>query len=88
MKASLRHLIGALVYDWVPFELRMRGIGARNGRPEPWLQIRNRRETFIVVHENGDQKMVGSDCIKDFLGHVDPHTDRARRQTPCDCDRI
>ncbi len=54
MKVSLRHLIGALVYDWVPFELRMRGIGARDGRPEPWLQIRNRRET-ISTNERGVQ---------------------------------
>ncbi len=54
MKVSLRHLLGALVYDWVPFELRMRGIGARNDRPEPWLQIRNRRET-ISMNERGVQ---------------------------------
>lgn len=35
--------------------------------------IRNRRETYIVIHEDGSLKMVGSDCIKDFLGHQDPH---------------
>jgi hypothetical protein len=54
VKVSLRHLIGAAVYDWVPFESRIRGIGARNGRPEPWLQIRNRRET-ISMNERGVQ---------------------------------
>jgi hypothetical protein len=52
--ASLRHRIGALVYDWVPFELRMRGIGVRSGRPEPWLQIRNRNES-IAMDERGVQ---------------------------------
>lgn len=46
MKASLRQTIGALIYDWVPFESRMSGIGARKGRPEPWLQIRNRNESI------------------------------------------
>jgi hypothetical protein len=52
VKVSLRHRIGALVYDRVPFELRMRGFGARNGQPEPWLQIRNRTET-ISMNERG-----------------------------------
>jgi hypothetical protein len=42
----LRHVLGSLVYDWVPFEVRLRGIGARNSSPDPWLQIRNRRETI------------------------------------------
>lgn len=72
MKVSLRHLIGALLYDRVPFELRMRGIGARNGRPEPWLQIRNRRET-IAMNERGVQ------CLWRFasdlhIGKVFPST--------------
>jgi len=49
---SLRQRIGALLYDAVPFELRMRGIGAREGRPEPWLQIRNRNES-ISMDERG-----------------------------------
>lgn len=35
--------------------------------------IRNRRDTFIVKHEDGREAEVGSDCIKDFLGHADPH---------------
>jgi len=34
---------------------------------------RRRNETFVVAHENGDIKMVGSSCIKDFLGHSNPH---------------
>jgi hypothetical protein len=54
MRVSLRHTIGALVYDWIPFETRMLGIGANDGRPEPWLQIRNRRET-IAMNDRGVQ---------------------------------
>jgi hypothetical protein len=34
---------------------------------------RRRNETYIVNHEDGTFKMVGSSCIKDFLGHADPH---------------
>jgi hypothetical protein len=45
VSASLRHLVGSLIHDWVPFELRLRGIGG-SGLPEPWLQIRNRQETI------------------------------------------
>jgi hypothetical protein len=46
VSASLRHIIGALLYDCAPFELRLRGVGARSGKPEPWLQIRNRNEAI------------------------------------------
>lgn len=35
--------------------------------------LRNRKDTFIVLHEDGSQKQIGSNCIKDFLGHQDPH---------------
>lgn len=33
---------------------------------------RNRKDTFIVSHEDGRQKQVGRQCIKDFLGHASP----------------
>lgn len=32
-------------------------------------KIRRRTETFVVEHENGEQKQVGRQCIRDFLGH-------------------
>ncbi len=35
--------------------------------------IRTRRETYVVIHDDGTLKMVGSDCIKDFLGSKDPN---------------
>jgi hypothetical protein len=35
--------------------------------------LRNRRDTYVLVHDSGAQKQVGSNCIKDFLGHADPH---------------
>jgi hypothetical protein len=49
---NFRRTVGALIYDCVPFALRMRGFGARAGGPEPWLLIRNRHET-IGVNERG-----------------------------------
>lgn len=33
---------------------------------------RNRRDTYIVRHDDGTHKQVGSNCLKDFLGHTDP----------------
>lgn len=35
--------------------------------------IRNRRDTYLVIHDDGSIKQVGHDCLKDFLGHNDPH---------------
>lgn len=34
---------------------------------------RFRRETFILRHDNGDYKQVGRQCLRDFLGHQNPH---------------
>jgi len=34
---------------------------------------RRRRETYLVRHEDGHHKQVGSGCVKDFLGGLDPH---------------
>lgn len=50
-------------------------VGFRQGAPrcDHCKAIRNRKDTYIVLHERGDQKMIGSNCIKDFLGHRDPH---------------
>lgn len=35
--------------------------------------VRNRKDTYLVVHDDGSIKQIGHDCIKDFLGHKDPH---------------
>jgi hypothetical protein len=34
---------------------------------------RRRNQTFVVQHDNGDHRMVGRQCLKDFLGHSNPH---------------
>lgn len=33
---------------------------------------RKRKDTFLVRHEDGDVKQIGSTCLADFLGHHDP----------------
>ena len=33
---------------------------------------RYRKYTFVLQHENGEYKQVGSSCLKDFLGHSNP----------------
>lgn len=47
----------------------------RSGAPrcDHCKALRNRKDTFIVSHDNGSVKMVGSNCLRDFLGHVSPH---------------
>ena len=34
---------------------------------------RNRKDTYLLVDGNGRWMQVGSGCLVDFLGHVDPH---------------
>jgi hypothetical protein len=34
---------------------------------------RNRNDTYLLVDEGGKWMQVGSGCLVDFLGHVDPH---------------
>lgn len=41
---------------------------------------RNRKETFVVIHDSGAQKLVGRDCIRDFLGHDSPDNILARAE--------
>lgn len=34
---------------------------------------RRRNDTFVVQHETGELKQVGRNCLRDFLGHANPH---------------
>jgi hypothetical protein len=35
--------------------------------------LRYRKNTFLLINEEGEWKQVGSTCLKDFTGHADPH---------------
>lgn len=41
---------------------------------------RFRRDTYVVRHDDGTHKQVGSDCLADFLGHGNPQNLAARAQ--------
>lgn len=34
---------------------------------------RQRNETFVIKHDDGTFKLIGRQCLRDFLGHKDPH---------------
>jgi hypothetical protein len=36
--------------------------------------VRRRNDTYILLHDSGLLKQVGSSCLKDFLGHANPHS--------------
>lgn len=35
--------------------------------------VRNRKEVYLVRNEEGEHKQIGSTCLRDFMGHGDPH---------------
>ena len=42
---------------------------------------RNRKNTYVVRHEDGTEKRVGSSCVGDFLGHDNPDKVAASLET-------
>lgn len=44
------------------------------GRCDHCKAYRNRKQTFVVLHDDGTYRAVGRQCLKDFLGHKDPNT--------------
>ncbi len=47
---------------------------ARVGQCDHCNTQRQRKQTFVVLHDDGRHKCVGRSCIKDFLGHANPHS--------------
>jgi len=71
--ATLAHTPDGNVVRSVPgFEVDAK---VREGLPccDHCKTARNRRDTYVVRHEDGRIMQVGSTCMKDFLGHADPH---------------
>lgn len=57
----------------VPGETCPAEFRSRVGQCDHCNARRNRKQTFVLRHDSGAHKMVGRQCIKDFLGHLDPH---------------
>lgn len=49
---------------------------------------RNRSKLVVVTHEDGTQKIVGSTCLKDFLGHTSPDAIASWAQWLADLDDV
>lgn len=62
------NLIAAVPGETCPAEYRN-----RIGQCDHCKAQRRRKETFVVRHEDGTHRMVGRQCIADFLGGADPH---------------
>ena len=59
----------------------------RIGECDHCKQFRRRNQTFVVKHgSTGELKMIGRNCIKDFLGHANPHQLAAWAQLLVDLD--
>jgi hypothetical protein len=63
------NIVRALPHETVPEKYR---------DADPWCDHcnlnRRRKDTYIVAHDSGEYKQVGSSCLADFTGSKDPHT--------------
>ena len=57
----------------VPGKEIPKSVAARIGQCDQCKKHRKRSETFVVQHESGEYKVIGRNCIGDFLGGIDPH---------------
>lgn len=72
--ATVEHTSDGNIVRTVPGsgELPQEFRSTKNTRCDQCHTNRFRRDTYVVVKAD-DYRQVGSDCIKDFLGHKDPH---------------
>lgn len=71
--AVLEALEGGNLVKEVPGETCPDEYRTRLGDCDHCHKSRRRTETFVVRHESGEYKVVGRNCLKDFLGHANPH---------------
>jgi hypothetical protein len=74
--ATLQHEDGGVILRTVPGVLPEGALASYRDAESACDHCRvNRRrnDTYIVRHDNGDIKQVGSSCLADFLGHDNPH---------------
>ena len=61
-------IVNAVPGETVPPQYRSSGCKCDHCNKN-WLV---RKDTYVVAHDDGTTKQVGSSCLADFLGHVDP----------------
>lgn len=71
--ASILHDEGNNVVRKVQGETLPDDIHTRSSMCEHCNVNRRRNCTFLLRHEAGELKQVGSTCLRDFLGHTSPH---------------
>jgi hypothetical protein len=74
--ATLEHDEGGTILRKVPtFEGEVDLTAYRQASPQDCDHCgykRQRNDTYVVRHDDGTMKQVGSNCLKDFLGHQSP----------------
>ena len=80
---GVENLVSAVPGYAVPADYRN-----RVGECDHCRTHRRRNETFVVLHDDGSTKMVGRQCLKDFLGHADPHQLAAWAEILCELDGL
>jgi hypothetical protein len=73
LAATLEHTPEGNIIRTVP-GLSVNLMGYKDCKPgcEHCNLARNRKDTYLVTHDDGAIKQVGHDCIRDFLGHKSP----------------
>lgn len=71
--ATLQHDMGSTILRVVPGETVPTQYRNTGNVCEHCMANRERKDTFIVRHETNGYKQVGRTCLKDFMGHDDPH---------------
>lgn len=86
---ALQHAEGAVILRAAPSET----IPARYRTASPdhcdhCQKLRRRKDTYIIQHcETGEYKQVGKSCLRDFLGHANPHRVAAHLTSLIDLDQ-
>ena len=71
---TLQHLGDANILRALPGVTIPESYRLRPNQCDHCHTVRQRTDTYVVQHEDGRTRQVGTSCLKDFLGHSDPAT--------------
>lgn len=72
-RSTLEHMGDETIIAAVPGFLVPAKYRSTGNRCEHCQMNRARVQTFVLEHDDGRMTQVGRSCLKDFLGHQDPH---------------